>query len=125
MPWATHTLTGVEACNYNPANPQPDDVHGREFYTYTDSLRTDEAIRHVYAELAARSRQREGLYVPLSLDAPISGTETLSDMLSVFVHGWTFDQAEERRAQADRIAGAVLSAPRLPIRRVYLPLVNK
>jgi hypothetical protein len=125
MPWATHTLTGVEACNYNPANPQPDDVHGREFYTYTDSLRTDEAVRHVYAELCVRSHQREGDYVPLSLDTSISGTETLSDMLSVFVHGWTFDQAEERRALADRIAEAVLQTPRLPIRRFYLPLVRK
>ena len=125
MPWATHTLTGVEECNYNPANPQPDDVHGREFYTYTDSLRTDEALRHVYAELSARSLQREGVYFPLDLNAPLSGSETLSDMLGVFVHGWTFDQAEERRAQADRIAQAVLAASRVPIRRVYLPLVMK
>lgn len=125
MPWATHTLTGHPACDYNPFDPQPDDVHGREFYTYTDSLRTDEAVRHVYAELSTRSRQREGDYFPLALDAPISGTETLSDMLSVFVHGWTFDHPEERRAQADRIAQAVLDAPRVPIRRVYLPLVSK
>ncbi len=123
MLWATHTLTGVEACNYNPANPQPDDVHGREFYTYTDALRTDKAVRHVYAELSARSRQREGLYVPLSLDAPISGTETLSDMLTVFIHGWDFEHAAERRAQADRIAAAVLQTPRTLIQRVYLPLI--
>jgi len=85
---------------------------------YTDSLRTDEALRAVYAELSARSVQREGLYWPLDLNAPLSGTETLSDMLSVFVHGRTFDQA-------DRIVQAVLAAPRTPIRRIYLPLVTK
>jgi len=68
MPWATHTLTGHPACDYNPLNPQPDDVHGREFYTYTDSIRTDEAARHIYAELVARSLQMEGEYIPIDLD---------------------------------------------------------
>jgi hypothetical protein len=114
MPWATHTLAGVPACDYNPFNPQADDVHGREFYTYTDSLRTDEAVRHVYSELSARSRQREGVYLPISLDVEISGTQTLSEMLDIFVHTWDFDHPGERRAQADRIVEAVLQAPRVP-----------
>ena len=125
MPWATHTLTGYPACDYNPLNPQPDDVHGREFYTYTDSLRTDAAIQHIYSELVARSLQREGEYFPLAMDTPlaaISGTPTLSETLYTFVHEWDFEHPDERRAQADLIAGAVLSQ-RVPIRRTYLPLV--
>ena len=124
MPWATHTLAGYPACNYNPANPQPDDVHGREFYTHTDSLRTDAAIQHVYSELVARSVQREGQYPPISLNTPISGSQTLSDLLYTFVHEWDFEHPTERRSQADRIANAVL-AQRVPIRRIYLPLVVK
>ncbi|MGD2205564.1 MAG: hypothetical protein PVH17_02185 [Anaerolineae bacterium] len=123
MPWATHTLTGVPECNYNPYSPQPDDVHGREFYTYTDALRTDVAIRHVYTELSARSEQGEGIHLPLNLEAPLSGTQTLSDMLAVFVHGWPFDQPEARRAQADRIAGAVLATRQPLLYHVYLPLI--
>jgi hypothetical protein len=132
MPWATHTLTGHPSCDYNPSNPQPDDVHGREFYTYTDSLRTDAAIQHVYRELVARSLQREGEYFPISLDTPIlrlrsgqvSGLQKLSDLLYTFVHEWDFEHAAERRAQADLIASAVL-AQRVPIRRIYLPVVVK
>ncbi|RLC86003.1 MAG: hypothetical protein DRI79_10630, partial [Chloroflexi bacterium] len=125
MPWATHTLTGYPACDYNPLNPQPDDVHGREFYTYTDSLRTDAAIQHMYRELVARSLQREGEYFPLGMDTPltaISGTPTLSETLSTFVHEWDFEHPYERRAWADQIAAAVL-AQRSPLHRTYLPLV--
>lgn len=120
MPWATHTLAGVPACNYNPTNPGPDDVHGHEFYTYTDALRTDEAIQHIYSELIARSVQREGQFFPISLDTPISGTMTLSDTLVMFVHEWDFDHPAERRALADQIAAAVL-ARRSQTHRSYLP----
>ena len=125
MPWATHTLAGVPECNYNPLNPQPGDVHGREFYTYTDALRTDEAIQHIYGELVARSLQGEGQYFPIGLNTPISGTETLSDMLYSFVHTWDFEHPAERRAQADRIADAVLAHGRAPVHRLFLPLTLK
>ncbi|RME81023.1 MAG: alpha/beta hydrolase [Caldilineae bacterium] len=123
MPWATHTLRGHPPCDYNPAMPDAADVHGREFYTYTDSLRTDAAIRHIYAELTARGLQREGEYYPLSPDTPLvalEGAPTLSDTLSTFVHAWEFDEPAQRRAWADQIAAAVL-AQRRPIRRLYLP----
>jgi hypothetical protein len=123
QPWATHTLVGVPECNYNPLNPRPDDVHGREFYTYTDALRTDEAIRHIYGELVARSLQGEGLYFPVGLNTPISGGETLSDMLYSFVHTWDFAHPGERRTQADRIADAIL-AMRAPLHRLYLPMLQ-
>ncbi len=126
MPWATHTVPPIDpdipACNYNPANPQPDDVHGREFYTYTDSLRTDEAIQHIYQELVSRSLQKEGVYFPIGMNRPISGTEALGDMLDRFVHQWDFAQPAERRALADEIAGLIL-ARRLPARHTILPLV--
>ena len=121
MPWGTHTLVGVPSCNYNPASPGAGDVHGREFFTYTDSARTDAAIQHVYAELVARSLQREGVFFPTGLDELISGTQTLSDILYTFVHAWDFDDPAERRAQADLIASAVLGR-RVPIRRRYLPV---
>ncbi len=124
LPWGTHTLAGVPACNYNPANPGPDDVHGREFYTYTDALRTDEAVQAMYGELVARSVQREGAYFPISLDTPISGTMTLSDTLYLFVHGWDFDHPAERRALADQISAAAISKRR-PNRRIFVPVVLK
>lgn len=127
MPWATHTLTGYPSCDYNPFNPQPDDAHGREFYTYTDSLRTDAAIQHIYSELAARSLQREGEYFPLGMDTPlttISGTPTLSETLYTFVHEWDFQQPYQRRAWADEIAAAVL-AQRAPAYRIYAPLLMR
>ncbi|MBL7064836.1 MAG: alpha/beta hydrolase [Anaerolineae bacterium] len=126
MPWATHTLTGHPACNYNPINPQPGDVHGSEFYTYTSSLRTDAAIQHIYSELVARSLQREGEYFPLGMDTPlaaISGTPTLSETLYIFVHEWDFEHPAERRMQADLIANAAL-VQRVPAHRIYLPLAS-
>ena len=122
MPWATHPLTSVPECNYNPFDPQADDVHGREFYTYTDALRTDEAIHHIYSELVSRSLRGEGRYMPLNLDTVITGTETLSDTLYTFVHAWDFEQPENRRAQADMIATAV-QALRVPLQRIFLPVV--
>jgi hypothetical protein len=96
------------ACLYHPNNMQADDVHGREFYTYTDSLRTDAAIRAVYSELVARSVQGEGRYPPLSLATPISGSATLSDTLAAYVHTWDYPQAAERRAYLDQVSTKVL-----------------
>jgi hypothetical protein len=132
MPWATHTVPPLDPdipeCNYNPNNPNNDDVHGQEFGTrYSeDSARTDAAIQAVYAELAARSAAREGLHVPLSMDAPllrIAGTPTFSEALHAFVHNWDFDQPEERRKYADELAGAI-RIQRLP-NRAFFPVVMK
>ena len=127
MPWATHTLTGVAACNYLPSLPHNSDVHGREFGSaYTDSLRTDEAILHLYEESAARSWQREGIYVPLNLDTPLvslAGAPTLSGALYTFVHIWEWDQPAERRAWADQMAAAIL-AQRQAKQSLYLPLIT-
>jgi len=129
MPWATHTLppfSDIYECNYNPWHHTNTDAHGREFGTQsmTDSLRTDEAARAIYGELVARSRQREGQYVPLTLDTPISGTETLSDVLYAFVHNWEYNQPLYRRAYADQAIERIL-ALRQPRYRLYLPLVMK
>lgn len=128
-PWATHTTppldTRVPACDYHPRTPQADDVHGREFFTYTDSLRTDAAIQAVYAELTARSLAREGRFRPLGLDEPLTalaGAPTFSQTLAIFVHTWDFDAAAERRAYADQIAAAVL-AQRQTRYRAYLPVL--
>lgn len=126
MPWATHTLSGHPACDYNPADPQPDDVHGREFYTYTDSLRTDAAIQAIYSELTARSQQHEGQYWPLDMNTPLTaltGSPTLSETLSTFVHQWDYTQAAERRAWLDTVVPAIL-AERTPRQALYLPLVT-
>ena len=126
MPWATHTLAGHPACNYNPTNPQPDDVHGREFYTYTDSLRTDAAIQHIYRELSARSLQQEGRYWPLDMNEPLpalAGSPTLSETLATFVHGWDFEHAAQRRAWLDAVVPAIL-ARRQPRQALYLPLID-
>ncbi|NOZ49018.1 MAG: alpha/beta hydrolase [Chloroflexi bacterium] len=126
MPWATHTLSGHPACDYNPANPQPDDVHAREFYTYTDSLRTDAAIQHIARELVARSLQREGVYWPLDMNTPLvalAGSPTLSETLSTFVHRWDFNHAAERRAWLDTVVPAIL-AQRTRRQTLYLPLLD-
>ncbi len=126
MPWATHTLSGYPACDYNPLDPQADDVHGREFYTYTDSLRTDAAIQHIYAELTARSTAEEGKYYPISMSTPltaIEGSPTLSETMHIFVHSWDFEHPGERRAWADKVSAAVL-AQRVPMSRMCLPVVG-
>ena len=138
MPWATHTLTDVEPCNYNPNNMTNTDVHGREFFTYTDSARTDEAIRRLYSELVTRSVQREGSAHPLGMDtvliiaeeratewsrAPaLAYTLTLSQALYNFVHTWEYSQAMERRAYGDQLVLALRALPRAPVRRVFLPI---
>jgi hypothetical protein len=130
MPWATHTITAspfndpsVPACDYNPFNYSATDVHGREFYTYTESYsHTDAAVLAVYTELVSRSVQMEGRYPPLNLDTPmlaITGTPTLSEALHVFVHNWDYDQPASRRAYADLIARSAL----MERHRIYLPLV--
>jgi hypothetical protein len=128
MPWATHTTPpldeSVPACDYHPRNPTADDVHGREFYTYTDSLRTDEAVLHVYDELVTRSLQREGEYAPIHLDTVISGTDTLRDVLYTFVHQWDFNQAAERRAWLDGLVERILASRRL-VRQITLPFLVK
>lgn len=125
-PWATHTLTDTDIpeCYYRPSDPQDNDVHGREFYTYTDSLRTDAAIRAIYAELVSRSLRHDGVYYPIGLDTAVSGTQTLSDTLSVFVHQWKFSQPAARRDYADQLAVQVL-ASRQAMRRVYLPIIRR
>ncbi len=124
MPWATHTLTGCPPCDYNPYSPQADDVHGREFGSYPDALRTDEAIQHVYRELSARSVQGEGLYSPLSMSAPISGAQTLSETLAIYVHEWDFDHPAERRAWLDALAPQII-AQRAAQDRLLIPLLLK
>jgi len=83
-PWGTHTVpalgdTSIYACDYNPAHPQNDDAHGREFGgIYTNTQRTIATARAIYTELSARSLSREGVYVPLPLTTPltVSGAET-------------------------------------------------
>ena len=128
-PWATHTTPphdqSVPACDYHPRTPAADDVHGREFYTYTDSLRTDAAIHAVYAALTANSLAHAGRFRPIGLNEPLTalaGLPTLSQTLAIFVHTWDFDGAAERRIYADQLA-AVILAQRQPRYRAYLPLV--
>ncbi len=131
-PWGTHTVpalgdTGVYACDYNPSNPQNNDAHGREFGSaYADTQRTIAAARAVYAELFARSLSREGVYAPLMLTTTltVSGTETTLDgAIGHFVTAWDYDEPIQRREYLDSLTEALLSQPRTPIRRIYLPFV--
>jgi hypothetical protein len=140
--WPTHTYPyppvpiteTIYECNYAPnrlLKDIGDSHHGREFGDREewseDSGRTDKAVRAVYGELVARSRQREGVYLPLSLDTPLQGitdTPTLSAALSVFVHNWNFDEPAKRREYADDLSAAIL-AQRLPAYRTFLPVVWK
>ncbi len=131
-PWGTHTVpalgdSSIYACDYNPANPQNDDAHGREFGgVYTDTERTIAAARAIYAELAARSVAREGVYVPLPLTTTlvVSGTATTLDgAIERFVTGWNYDEPDKRRAYMDSLVDALLAQTRAQIMRVYLPLV--
>lgn len=133
-PWGTHTVlalgdTSIPACDYNPTNPQNDDAHGREFgQVYSDTQRTIAAARAVYAELSARSRWREGLYVPLPLTITltVSGAETTLDGAIVhFVTDQPYNQPNYRREYATSLAEAVQAEQRQLIRRVYLPLLLK
>ena len=123
MPWATHTLTSTPPCDYNPWNPQADDVHGREFGSHGDASRTEEAIQHVYRELVSRSLAREGRYYPLAMETAISGTSTLSETLQIYARNWSFDDAAERRHLLDSVTHGVL-ATRRPVRRIYVPLAR-
>ncbi|MBI5879318.1 MAG: hypothetical protein HZB53_16850 [Chloroflexi bacterium] len=127
MPWATHSTppidASVPACDYHPQTPDADDVHGREFYTYTDALRTDQAIHAVYGELVSRSLQYEGVYAPVSLSAVLSGTQTFSETLYTFVHQWTFDQPANRRAYADALATKIILYQGR--QRIWLPAIRR
>ncbi len=131
-PWGTHTVptlgdTSVYACDYNPANPQNNDAHGREFGSvYTDTQRTIAAARAVYAGLSARSLAREGVYMPLPLTTTltVSGTETTLDGAIVhFVTTWNYDEPTYRRAYVDSLVEALLAQPRTLIQRVYIPVL--
>jgi hypothetical protein len=139
-PWGTHTNPHLEnaiaECDYVPNNPQNDDAHGREYGTgwITDSLRTDEGILAIYAEMTRRSLAREGIFIPLDLDADlpgVTGATTLREAFYSFVHQWPFDyelpsrhgeSARNRRDYAMQIAQAVQALTRQTIQRVYLPL---
>ncbi len=126
-PWGTHTVPplgddSIYACDYNPAGPQKDDTHGREFGSvYTDTQRTVTAARAVYAELAARSLAREGVYAPLPLTTTltVSDTQTTLDWAIVhFVTGWKYDEPTQRREYADSLVQALV--PLLyPVRKVH------
>lgn len=133
-PWGTHTVpmlgdTSIYACDYNPTNPQSDDAHGREFGSvYTDTQRTIDAARAVYAELSSRSLLREGVYVPLPLTTTllVSGTETtLEGAMVHFVTDEDYNLPTYRRQYAANLVQALQAQTRTPIRRVYLPLVLK
>lgn len=131
-PWGTHTVpalgdTSVYTCDYNSANPQNGDAHGREFGSvYTDTQRTIAAAREIYRELSARSPWREGTYAPLPLTTTLTvrGTEmTLDGVIIHFVTAWDYDESAYRREYMDSLVDALLSQPRTLIARVYLPLV--
>jgi hypothetical protein len=132
--WGTHTLPagGDNPCTYDPNNMNADDVHGVEFGTAspTDSNRTDEAVKAIYAELSLRSVRKEGRYQPLGLDTLItlSGDPAYPDPITFekalvdFVHNWDYDHPADRRAFADRLVQALSAIPRQPNLRIYLPL---
>jgi hypothetical protein len=131
-PWGTHTVpllgdSSIYACDYNPSNPKNEDAHGREFGSlYTDTQRTNAAVRAIYAELSTRSLRREGIFVPLPLTTSltVSGTETtLQNALVYFVTHWDYEGATHRREYVDSLVQALLVQPRALINRVYLPLV--
>ncbi len=133
-PWGTHTVpalgdTSIYACDYNPTDPKNNDAHGREFGSvYSDTQRTINAARAIYAELSARGLSREGVYVPLPLTTTltVSGTETsLEGAIEHFVTGWAYDEPSRRREYADRLVEALRGLPRTAIKRVYLPLACK
>ena len=123
FPWGNHTFyageISTEACDYNPQAWVNNDTHGQEFGSGTRAYRTEEAMSAVYDELVARSNQREGKYVPLSLDAILTsmpGQPTLRQALHDFVYQWDFQNetagavkgefAGNRRAYAEQIANA-------------------
>ncbi|HPH98202.1 MAG TPA: hypothetical protein PKW33_18735 [Anaerolineaceae bacterium] len=137
-PWGTHTqkdLSGnptVYACDYNPANWQNDDAHGREFGTAypSDAARTKLALKMVLLELSARSLQREGLYYPLNLQTPISipavpAVTNLEEAIDYFVDTWAYDAPLQRRAFTDQLVYALKNMTRKPAVNLYLPLLTK
>jgi hypothetical protein len=130
--WGTHTVPAlgdpsIYACDYNPSRPTDDDAHGREFGpTYADTQRTVAAALAVYGELSARSRSREGVYVPLPLTTSlvVNGTATtLEGAIDEFVRAQPYQEAAYRRAYADRLVTALQGQSRTAIDRGYLPLI--
>lgn len=132
-PWGTHTQSfgeDIYACNYNPMNPTNTDAHGREFGTAhpADTARTRTAIQAVYAELALRSLQREGLRPPLALDTPLTvdgSPTTLQQALDHFVTTWEYDQEVMRRLYVQHLVAAIQALPRVSLHRVRLPILMK
>jgi len=133
-PWGTHTIlvlgdTSIPACDYNPTAPTNDDAHGREFgSTYTDTVRTINAAHAVYGELAARSLQREGVYVPLPLTTTltVSGVvTTLDGAITHFVIDRAYNVPTYRREYIDSLLAAISTTLRTPIQRVHLPIIVK
>ncbi len=131
-PWGTHTVPAlgdpsIDACDYNPTNPRNDDAHGREFGSvYTDTQRTIDAARAVYAELSARSLSREGIYMPMPLTTALTvngAAMTLDEAIVHFVTGWDYDEPSRRREFADSLVEALASQPRMRIKRTYQPLM--
>lgn len=133
-PWGTHTLVSGTApeCTYNPAAPDNDDAHGREFGPVSmsdDTLRTDEAIRAIYSELVLRSQLEEGVFDPLTLDDTLlamDGQPTLDEALLYFVHQWRFDStanpgqfAMNRRQFALSVAQAIIEQRLSEIRPLW------
>jgi hypothetical protein len=121
FPWGNHTFyqgqIPTDACDYNPQNWTNSDTHGQEFGTGIRTYRTDAAVLAVYDELVARSIQREGKYLPLSLDSVLTSVEgqpTLRSALYAVVHNWDFqneqvgavkgEYAAKRRAYSEQIA---------------------
>ncbi|MBN1315484.1 MAG: hypothetical protein JXA42_08450, partial [Anaerolineales bacterium] len=121
--------SSINACDYNPTNPENDDAHGREFGgVYSDTQRTVEAARAIYAELARRSILREGIDYPLPLSTTliVDGSETTVDgAITHFVTGWDYDSPADRRQYVFNLITAIQGLDRTTIERIYMPLVFK
>jgi hypothetical protein len=126
-PWPTHTLLAVtqdETCRYNPASPDNQDVHGREFgFTYPlDSFRTIQGAFAIYGEMMNRSDWVEGQYEPMTMDTVLEfmdGTPTLEEAIRFFIVNWTYDEPASRRSYADEMAAAILAQRRQAIIEVW------
>lgn len=137
-PWGTHTqkqLNGdprVYACDYNPANWQNDDAHGREFGPVYpgDAARTKLALKMVFQELSARSLWKEGLSYPLTLATPLSipsvpAVTDLESAIDYFVDHWNYDAPLQRRTFVDNLVWAIKAQSRQAATHLYVPLLTK